>query len=106
MQNSLLWCDPMKQSIANLVRSLLVLLLFVPAPIAMASPPPALADVSVQVVAAEPAVEVPEVVEEAEEQPWTQRFLAPAMVVLGAVAVGAAASYYVVRIRGRYRLAE
>lgn len=96
----------MKQSIANLVRALVVLLLLVPAPSALATPPPAPTDAAAEVVVAQPAVEVPEVSEEAEEQPWTQRFLAPAMVALGAVAIAATGAYYVVRIRGRYRLAE
>ena len=94
----------MKQSIANLVRALAVLLLFVPAPLAIVGSPAAFADTSVQIVAAEPAVMVPEAVEEAEEDPWTARFLAPAVAALGAVAVGSAAAYYVVRIRGRYRV--
>lgn len=94
----------MKQSFANLVRALAVLLLFVPAPLLVVDAPPAYADTGAQVVAAEPAVIVPEAAAEEEEDPWTARFLAPAVVVLGTVAVGAAASYYVVRVRGRYRV--
>lgn len=94
----------MKESLGNFVRGLAVLLLFVPAPLMVIDAPPAYAETGAQVVAAEPAVMVPEVAEEEDEDPWTARFLAPAVVVLGAVAVGAAASYYVVRVRGRYRV--
>jgi hypothetical protein len=93
----------MKQSIAILVRTFVVLLLMAPAP-ALAAPSPATA--ALDTIVAQPAVEVVEESEEADEQPWTQRFLAPAMVVLGVIAVGASAAYYVVQIRGRYRLAE
>ena len=76
----------MKRSVANFVRALAVFLLFVPAPIGVFG-------------------QAPEAAEE-EEDPWTARFLAPAVVVLCVVAIGASASYYVVRIRGRYRIAE
>ena len=95
---------PMKQSLANLVRSLTLLLLFVPAPLAIVGAPAAVAETSVQIVAAEPAVIVPEAVEEATEGPWTARFLAPAAVAIGVIAVGSVAAYYTVRIRGRYRV--
>ena len=57
-----------------------------------------------EVVAAEPAVVVPAEEEADEEPPWTARFLAPAVVVIAVLAVGGSLSYYVVRIRGRYRL--
>ena len=93
----------MKQSILNSVRALAVLLLFVPAPLAMFNTPPADAAPSV-VVAAEPAVQVPVTQAPATEQPWTARFLAPAVAVIGVIAVGASVFYYVVRIRGRYRV--
>lgn len=92
----------MKQSLANFVRALAVLLLFVPAPLAVVGAPAAYADA--EVVAAEPAVVVPEEVEADEEDPWTARFLAPAVAVLGAIVIGASVSYYVVRVRGRYRV--
>ena len=94
----------MKQSFAELVRALAVLLLFVPAPIAIVNPPAAVA-APAEVVAAEPAVILPEEGEEETEQPWTARFLGPASVVIAVVVVGASVSYYVVRIRGRYRAA-
>jgi hypothetical protein len=96
----------MKQSFGTLVRALFVLLLFVPAPLAVVGAPPAVADATVQISAAEPAVVIPEEAEEADEDPWTARFLAPAVVVIGALAVGSAAAYYVVAIRGRYRVVE
>ncbi|MCP4309184.1 MAG: hypothetical protein GY926_14245 [bacterium] len=94
----------MKKPLENVIRGLVLLLLFVPAPLAIVGAPAAVADVSAQVVAAEPAVVVPESEEEAAEDPWTARFLAPIGAVLGAVAVGSAVAYYVVRIRGRYRV--
>ena len=95
----------MKQHLADLARALAVLLLFVPAPLAIVDAPPAYA-APAEVVAAEPAVEIPEAAEEDEEDPWTSRFLAPAVVVIAAVTVGASLAYYVVRIRGRYRVVE
>jgi hypothetical protein len=57
-----------------------------------------------QVVAAAPAVELPVAEPEATEHPWTARFLAPAAVIIAVIAVGASGLYYVVRIRGRYRV--
>lgn len=95
----------MKQLLANLARAVAVLLVFVPAPFAVVGAPAAVADASVQVVAAEPAVMVPAEAEEPAEQPWTMRFLAPLALALGVVTVAAAIAYYVVRIRGRYRVA-
>jgi hypothetical protein len=93
----------MKRSASGFIRALVVLVLFVPAPVAVVSTPPAMASPA-EVVAAEPAVEVPEVAEDEGEDPWTARFLAPVVVVIAVVAVGASVSYYVVRIRGRYRV--
>jgi len=95
----------MKQSLANFARALVVLLLFVPAPMGVIGQSPAMAS-SADTLAAEPAVILPEESVEEEQDPWTARFLAPAVVVLCVVAVGASVSYYVVRIRGRYRVAE
>jgi hypothetical protein len=94
----------MKKSLTNLIRSLALLLLFVPAPLAIVGSPAAVADASVQIVAAEPAVMVPEEAEDEVNDPWTARFLAPAAAVLGVAVVGSAAAYYAVRIRGRYRV--
>jgi hypothetical protein len=93
----------MKQSLTKLARALWVLLLFVPALLSVVGTPAAVADTGAQIVAAEPAVVVPEEVEEGVEDPWTARFLAPLVFVIGVVSLGAAVSYYVVRIRGRYR---
>lgn len=95
----------MKQHVASIVRALAVLLLFVPAPLAVFDAPPAYAAPAV-VVAAEPVVEVPDVEGEDEEDPWTTRFLAPAVVVIAVVTVGASLAYYLVRIRGRYRVVQ
>jgi len=93
----------MKQPVANFFRALAFFLLFVPAPLSVVNSTPAVAD-SVQIVAAEPAVVISEAEEEESEDPWTTRFLAPAAVVIGVVTVGAAVSYYVVNVRGRYRV--
>lgn len=95
----------MKHSVGNFLRALALVLLFVPAPLSMATATPATAEPA-QTVAAEPAVIMPETVEEEAEDPWTARFLGPAVVGLGVVAIGASAAYYVVRIRGRYRVVE
>ena len=94
----------MKESLANVVRGLAVLLMFVPAPLAVVGTPAASAASAAQVVAAEPAVVVPEEAEAEEEDPWTTRFLAPAVVVICVLAVVGSLAYYVVRIRGRYRV--
>jgi hypothetical protein len=51
-----------------------------------------------------PAVEAPPEEEEGEEQPWTARFLAPLVLVLGLAALIGAIAYYGVRIRRRYRV--
>ena len=99
---SVLSSRSMKHSVTNFVRALAVLLMFVPAPVAVLNTPAAVAEPA-QIMAAEPAVVLPDAAEEEAEDPWTARYLAPVSVVLTAVVVGAAVSYYVVRIRGRYR---
>ena len=53
-----------------------------------------------------PAVEAPAGETEEEEQPWTARFLAPALLVLGIVAVVLVVVYYGVRMRGRYKIVD
>jgi hypothetical protein len=95
----------MERPVASIVRALAVMLLLVPAPLATIEAAPAYA-APAHVLAAEPAVEVPEAAEEDEEEPWTARFLAPAVVVIAVVTVGASLAYYVVRIRGRYRVVQ
>ena len=95
----------MKHSAANFVRALAVLLLFVPAPMGVIGQTAAVATPG-ETLAAEPAVIVPEEAEEDEGDPWTARFLPASVVVLSVVAIGASASYYLIRIRGRYRVAE
>jgi hypothetical protein len=93
----------MKQSIANLVRALAVLLLFVPAPLSVVNATPAMAEPA-QTLAAEPAVILPEEAEEEAELPWTARFLGPAAVLIAVVVIAVPIVYYVVRVRGRYRV--
>lgn len=92
----------MKHSVTNFVRALAVLLMFVPAPVAVLNTPAAMAEPA-QITAAEPAVILPDAAEEESEDPWTVRFLAPVSVVLAGAVVAASLTYYVVRIRGRYR---
>lgn len=52
----------------------------------------------------EPAVTVPPEAVEETELPWTQRYLAPAVGLLGALAVIGAIAYYGARIRSRYEV--
>lgn len=52
----------------------------------------------------DPAVEAPPEDEAEEDLPWTARYLAPTLLVLGVIAVIAAIGYYVVRLRGRYNV--
>ena len=54
----------------------------------------------------EPAVEAPPEVEEAEDRPWTQRFLAPTVLALGVLGLIGSIVYYGVRVRGKYRVAQ
>ncbi len=93
----------MKQSLTNFVGALWMLLLFVPVPLAVVGTPAAVADSGAQIAAAEPAVVVSEEAEAPTEDPWTARFLAPLVLIIGIVTIGAAAVYYVVMVRGRYR---
>ncbi len=93
----------MNQSLTSFGRALAVLLLFVPAPLTVLGTPAAVAGNAGQVVAAEPAVVVPEEDAEPAEDPWTARFLAPLVLIIGVVSLVGASAYYVVRIRGRYR---
>lgn len=95
----------MKRYLVDIIRALAVMLLFVPASLAGFHATPSYAEPPM-VLAAEPAVEVPEPAEDDEEDPWTSRFLAPAVVVIAVVTVGASLAYYVVRIRGRYRVVQ
>ena len=81
------------------------MLFFVPAPVAVFDATPAFAAPSGELVA-QPAVEVPDAEGDEEEDPWTARFLAPAVVVIAVITVGASLAYYVVRIRGRYRVVQ
>jgi hypothetical protein len=96
----------MKQSFDNVLRAVFLLLLFVPTPLAVVGTTPAEADSPAQIVAADPAVLIPEQEEEADDDPWTARFLGPAVVAIAVIGVGATVSYYVVSIRGRYRVVQ
>jgi hypothetical protein len=83
---------------------LIIIVLVIGSASAVAAPVPAAVP---DVLAAEgPAVEVPEEAEDETEKPWTQRFLAPATLLLGALALGGSLLYYGVRVRGRYRVTE
>jgi hypothetical protein len=53
-----------------------------------------------------PAVEAPASGGEEEEQPWTTRFIAPGLLVLGIIAVVLVVVYYGVRMRGRYEIVD
>jgi len=54
----------------------------------------------------EPAVEAETEDDAAEEQPWTQRFLAPLFVILAVGAIGASGVIYMGRVKRRYTVAE
>jgi hypothetical protein len=95
-----------------------VLLVVMAAPTALdaAAPAPAFAQEDAWVFAQEdawvfaqedapqPAVVVSEASGEAEEQPWTFRFLVPTVVAIAVLAVGATLAAYAFRVRGRYRV--
>jgi hypothetical protein len=53
-----------------------------------------------------PAVEAPPTSESESEVPWTQRFLAPAVLALGILGLVGSIAYYGVRIRARYRVVD
>jgi hypothetical protein len=53
-----------------------------------------------------PAVEAPAPDEDKSTQPWTARFLAPLILLLGLAALVAAVAYYGVRIKRRYRISS
>jgi hypothetical protein len=93
----------MRETVANFVRALAVLLLLAPPLVGLFNTSKALAEPA-QSVAAAPAVEVPVTAPEATEDPWTARYLGPAVVIIAVVAIGASVSYYVIRVRGRYRV--
>lgn len=53
-----------------------------------------------------PAVSIPEAGDEEEELPWTNRYLAPTVIVMGLVVIALSAIGYGIRVRGRYRVAR
>ena len=56
--------------------------------------------------ARQPAVVVSEESGAAEDQAWTFRFLVPTVLAIAVLALGATLLAYVVRVRGRYRVAR
>lgn len=54
----------------------------------------------------EPAEVAPEPSDEDDEQPWTARFLAPALLLIGVLALIASLVYYGVRVRTRYEVVD
>ncbi len=53
-----------------------------------------------------PAVEAPPETAEEDDQPWTQRYLAPTILVLGVLGLVASAIVYGLRIRSRYEVVD
>jgi hypothetical protein len=51
-----------------------------------------------------PAVEAPAESEEESDPPWTQRFLAPTVLILGVLGIAGSLIYYGSRVRGRYKV--
>ena len=88
------------------------LLVMMTAPMALdvAAPAPVFAQEDAGVVAQEearqPAVVVSEESGAAEDQAWTFRFLVPTVLAIAVLALGATLLAYVVRVRGRYRVAR
>lgn len=54
----------------------------------------------------EPAEIAPSDAAEEEEQPWTARFLAPTLLLIGVLALVASLAYYGVRVRSRYEVVD
>lgn len=88
------------------------LLVMMTAPMALdvAAPAPVFAQEDAPVLAQEdarqPAVVVSEESGAAEDQAWTFRFLVPTVLAIAVLALGATLLAYVVRVRGRYRVAR
>ncbi len=53
-----------------------------------------------------PAEEAEAPAEEEADAPWTERFLAPTVALLGILAVGGVVIYYFVAVRGRYQVVD
>ncbi len=90
------------------MRSLVVLLIGaavgVWAPVAFAQEAPAAPEVTRNEATSGAAVDIAVEEEAPEEQPWTARFMIPAMVALTAVVVVLSAVVYGLRVRARYRV--
>lgn len=63
-------------------------------------------DADTAVVPSGAAVDADLTEEELAEQPWTQRYLVPTLILLSVIAVGSSFLYYVVRLRSRYTVVE
>ena len=63
-------------------------------------------DADTAVVPSGAAVDADLTEEELAEQPWTQRYLVPTLILLAVIAVGSSLLFYVVRLRGRYTVVE
>jgi hypothetical protein len=53
-----------------------------------------------------PAEEAPAPEAEAEDEPWTARFLAPTVLAIGVITLLVSAGYYLVVVRGRYEVID
>jgi hypothetical protein len=53
-----------------------------------------------------PAATSPPAADDTLEQPWTQRFLAPTVLILGVLGLIGAVAYYGMRVKGRYRVVD
>jgi hypothetical protein len=53
-----------------------------------------------------PAATIPPAADDTLEQPWTQRFLAPTVLILGVLGLIGAVAYYGMRVKGRYRVVD
>ncbi len=53
-----------------------------------------------------PVEQAPPAEPEETEQPWTQRFLAPIVLLLGALGLVGSVLFYGVRLKGRYRVVD
>lgn len=54
----------------------------------------------------EPAEMAPADAPDEEEQPWTARFLAPAILTLGVLGLVGSVAYYGIRVRSRYEVVD